>query len=201
VVDLLGITSISPGGSTQGGQTGGDMRKIITALALAALTLPVAAFTSASSSKSGSERFSGSLTGAPALANVTTYNLTFSGPVSTTGSISLGSGGNKKGDEHTIKTKAGNLVIVLDRNVGNGVANGNPTTCVFTDRITVPATIVGSKSTGSWAGATGNFGIIALFRATGPKLSSGKCNTSASAKPITSTAFSSFGGTGPVTVK
>lgn len=180
------------------------MRKIVSALTLAALALPVAAFSgfsAASSSTSGNERFSGSLTGAPALANVTTYNLTFSGPVSTTGSIALGSGGNKKGDQHTIKTKAGNLVIVLDRDVGNGVAKGNPTTCVFTDRITVPATIVGSKSTGSWAGATGNFGIVALFRATGPKLSNGKCNTSSSAKPITSTAFSSFAGTGPVTVK
>ena len=180
------------------------MRKIVTALAVAALTLPVAAFSSSSagsSSKSGTERFSGTLKGAPALANVTTYNLTFTGPIATTGSIALGSGGNKKGDEHTIKTKAGNLVIVLDRNVGNGTANGNPTTCVFTDRITVPSTIVGSKSTGSWAGATGNFGVVALFRATGPRLSNGKCNTSSTAKPITSTAFSSFAGTGPVTVK
>ncbi|HTV99625.1 MAG TPA: hypothetical protein VMF87_04945 [Streptosporangiaceae bacterium] len=180
------------------------MRKIVTALAVAALTLPVAAFSSSSagrSSTSGTERFSGVLRGAPALANVTTYTLTFSGPVSTTGTIALGSGGNKKGDQHTIKTKAGNLVIVLDRNVGNGTASGNPTTCVFTDRITVPTTIVGSKSTGSWAGATGNFGIVALFRATGPRLSNGKCNTSSTAKPITSTAFSSFAGTGPVTVK
>jgi len=180
------------------------MRKIVSALTLAALALPVAAFSGFSAgntSKSGNERFSGSLTGAAALANVTSYNLTFSGPVSTTGTISLGSGGNKKGDQHTLKTKAGNLVIVLDRDVGNGVAHGNPTTCVFTDRITVPATIVGSKSTGSWAGATGNFGIVALFRATGPKLSNGKCNTSSSAKPITSSAFSSFAGTGPVTVK
>jgi hypothetical protein len=180
------------------------MRKIVTALAVAALTLPVAAFSSSSaegSSKSGTERFSGTLKGAPALANVTTYTLTFTGPVSTTGTIALGSGGNKKGDEHTIKTKAGNLVIVLDRDVGNGAASGNPTTCVFTDRITVPSTIVGSKSTGSWAGATGNFSIVALFRATGPRLSNGKCNTSSTAKPITSTAFSSFAGTGPVTVK
>jgi hypothetical protein len=185
------------------------MRKIITALTLSALTLPVAAFSSASASAStsgtsgtsGTERFSGTLKGAPALAAVTTYNLTFSGPVSTTGTISLGSGGDKKGDQHTVKTKAGNLVIVLDRDVGNGGATGNPTTCVFTDRVTVPATIVGSKSTGSWAGATGNFGIVALFRATGPKLSNGKCDTSSNAKPITSTAFSSFAGTGPVTVK
>jgi len=180
------------------------MRKIVTALAVAALTLPVAAFSGfsgAGSSKSGNERFSGSLTGAPALANVTSYHLTFSGPVSTTGTISLGSGGNKKGDEHTLKTKAGNLVIVLDRDVGNGVVHANSTTCVFTDRITVPATIVGSKSTGSWAGATGKFGVVALFRATGPKLSNGKCNTSSSARPITSTAFSSFAGSGPVTVK
>jgi hypothetical protein len=180
------------------------MRKIVSALALAALALPAAAFSGFSAgntSKSGNERFSGSLTGAPALANVTTYNLTFSGPVSTTGTISLGSGGNKKGDQHTLKTKAGNLVIVLDRDVGNGAVRANPTTCVFTDRITVPATIVGSKSTGSWAGATGKFGIVALFRATGPKLSNGKCNTSSSARPITSTAFSSFAGTGPVTVK
>jgi hypothetical protein len=180
------------------------MRKIVSALTLAALTLPVAAisgFSFGNTSKSGNERFSGSLTGAPALANVTNYHLTFSGPISTTGTISLGSGGNKKGDQHTLKTKAGNLVIVLDRDVGNGSVHANSTTCVFTDRIAVPATIVGSKSTGSWAGATGKFGIVALFRATGPKQSNGKCNTSSSARPITSTAFSSFAGTGPVTVK
>jgi hypothetical protein len=177
------------------------MRKIISALALAAAGLGATAFSSHVGSTTGTERFSGVLTGAPALANVSTFHLTFSGPISTTGTITLGNTGNKKGDEHTLDTKAGKLVVVLDRNVGNGVASGNPTTCVFTDRITVPTTIVGSKSTGSWAGATGNFGVVALFRATGPKLSNGKCNTSSSAKPITSTAYSSFAGTGQVTVK
>jgi hypothetical protein len=177
------------------------MRKIITALTLAAAGLGAAAFSAHAGSTSGTERFSGVLTGAPALASTTTYHLTFTGPVSTTGTIALGSTGQNKGDEHTFDTRAGKLVVVLDRDVGNGVATGNPTTCVFTDRITVPVTIVGSKSTGSWAGATGSFGLAALFRATGPKLSNGTCNTSSSARPITSTAYSSFAGTGPVTVK
>ncbi len=177
------------------------MRKIVTALALAGVALPVAAFSGGSATKSGTERFSGTLAGAAALASVTTYHLTFSGPVSTTGTIALGSGGNEKGDQHTLDTKAGKLVVVLDRDVGTGVASENATTCVFTDKITVPVTIVGSKSTGSWSGATGNFGILAVFRATAPRLSDGKCNTSSSAKPITSTAYSSFAGTGPVTVK
>lgn len=177
------------------------MKKIITALALAAAGLGAAAFSTHAGTTSGTERFSGVLTGAPALASTTTYHLTFSGPVSTTGTIALGNTGNNKGDEHTFVTKAGHLVVMLDRAVGNGTATGNPTTCVVTDRVTVPVTIVGSKSTGSWAGATGSFGIAALFRATGPRLSNGKCNTSSSARPITSTAYSSFAGTGPVTVK
>jgi hypothetical protein len=177
------------------------MKKIITTLTLAAAGLGAAAFSTHAGTTSGTERFSGVLTGAPALANTTTYHLTFSGPVSTTGTVSLGNTGNNKGDDHTIDTKAGKLVVVLDRDVGNGVASGNPTTCVVTERVTVPVTIVGSKSTGSWAGSTGNFGIVALFRATGPKLSDGKCNTSSSARPIASTAYSSFTGTGPVTVK
>jgi len=177
------------------------MRKIISALTLAAAGLGAAAFSSHAAATSGTERFSGVLTGAPALASTSTFHLTFSGPVTTTGTVTLGSGGNKKGDEHTFDTKAGKLVIVLDRDVGNGVATGNPTTCQFTDKIAVPATIVGSKSTGSWAGATGNFTLAALLRATGPRLSNGKCNTSSSAKPITSTAYSSFAGAGPVTVK
>jgi hypothetical protein len=177
------------------------MRKIIMAVTVAMAGLGAAAFSNHAATTSGTEHFSGVLTGAPAMANTTTYHLTFSGPVSTTGTVSLGSTGNRKGDEHTFDTKAGKLVVVLDRDVGNGVASGNPATCVFTDRITVPVTVVGSKSTGSWAGATGNLGIVALFRATGPKLSNGKCNTSSSARPITSTAYSSFAGTGPVTVK
>jgi hypothetical protein len=177
------------------------MRKIISALALAAAGLGAAAFSSHAGGTTGTERFSGVLTGAAALASTSTYHLTFTGPVSTTGTITLGNTGNKKGDEHTFSTKAGRLVVVLDRNVGNGVASGNPTTCVFTDRISVPATIVGSKSTGSWAGATGNIAITALFRATGPKLSDGKCDTSSNAKPITSTAYAAFAGAGPVTVK
>jgi hypothetical protein len=177
------------------------MRKIIAALGLAAAGLGAAAFSSHASTTSGTERFSGVLTGAPALASTSTFRLTFSGPVSTSGIVTIGSGGNKKGDQHTFTTKAGNLVVVLDQNVGNGVTTGNPTTCVFSDRVTVPTTIVGSKSTGSWAGATGSFSIVALFRATAPKLSNGKCNTSSSAKPITSSAYSSFAGAGPVTVK
>src|ERR1019366_2683199 len=62
---------------------------------------------------SGAETCSGTVTGKAAVASSSTFALTFSGPVATTGTQTLSGNGPKKGQHHTFPTKAGNLVAVV----------------------------------------------------------------------------------------
>jgi len=133
------------------------------------------------------------------MANNPVFHLTFRGPVNTTATFPLGST-PQKGQAHTFKTAAGNFVIV------GGTASStqrllSTSTCRFEFSTIVPYTVSGDKSTGQFAGATGTGRAVVLFQGDLPKLSNGKCNTSTSAQPATSTVVSTFAAAGPLTLK
>ena len=174
------------------------MRKrkiIIPAVAIAGVAL--AACSSSTSTTSGTEHFSGVAHGQAALGNI--VQLTFTGPVDTTGTFNTSGTGPKPGQLAPFLTKAGTLMLKVDK-VPVNTQNGNPTTCVFTANTVVDYSVVGSKSTGKFKDATGSGKVTVVFSGTGPRLSNGKCNLSSSAQPIASTAYSSFVGAGPLSV-
>jgi len=167
---------------------------VVAALGIAGLA---AACSSSPSTTSGTEHFSSVLHGQAALGN--SFTLTYTGPVNTTGSFSTSGPAPTPGQEKAFDTKAGTLELKVDK-VPVNTQNGNPTTCAFKADTVVDYTVVGSKSTGKFAGASGSGTVTAIFTGTGPRLSNGKCNESNSAQPIASTAYASFVGAGPLTV-
>jgi hypothetical protein len=173
------------------------------AVALASLGLIAAACSSSPSTTSGTEHFSGIMTGKAALANNVSFPLKFTGPVTATGTFSTSGPAPKVGQHHTFKTSSGNLVAVVTAVPQSG--NGPPTPvnmakCQFASGTKVTFKVVPGESTGKFAGATGTGGKVnAQFTATLPKLSNGHCNESNSAQP-TAASFS-FTGAVPLTVK
>jgi hypothetical protein len=153
----------------------------------------------AAAQKSGTETISGKLTGQAALASNPVFHLTFRGPVNTTSAFPLGTA-PKKGQPDTIKTAAGNFVTISGT-TSTTTKLLSTSTCRVEFATTVPYTVSGTKSTGQFAGATGNGRIVVLFAGNLPKLSSGKCNTSATAIPNPSTVVATFTGAGPLTLK
>jgi hypothetical protein len=127
------------------------------------------------------------------------FHLTFRGPVNTTATNPLGNA-PKKGQTTTIKTAAGDFAIVT------GASSTiqkllSTSTCRVEFSTTVPYTVSGSKSTGQFAGATGNGHVLVVFMGDLPKLNNGRCNTSSTAQPKTSTVVATFTGAGPLTLK
>lgn len=153
----------------------------------------------ATAQKSGTETISGKLTGQAALASNPVFHLTFSGPVKTTATHPLGTA-PKKGQTTTIKTAAGDFAIVTGTSSTTEKLLST-STCRVEFSTTVPYTVSGSKSTGQFAGAAGHGRAAVLFAGDLPKLSNGKCNTSASAQPKTSTVVATFTAAGPLTLK
>ena len=119
---------------------------------------------------SGTETLTGTVTGAAAAkllnsnsnAGPAFPSLVFTGPVSTTikGPVGLG-GGNAKTATHTFVTPAGNFTVQHTAKT-NGQAQPTVTgksgsTCYFSlNGGTGTYTVIGSKSTGRFAGATGS---------------------------------------------
>lgn len=124
---------------------------------------------------SGTETLTATLTGAAAAKWLNSYSnaapsfasLVFTGPVDTTvsGPVSLGSG-NATTATHTFVTPAGNLTAQYTAKTSGGgqptVTGRSGTTCYFRlDGGTGTYTVLGSESTGRFAGATGH-GTYAL---------------------------------------
>jgi hypothetical protein len=154
----------------------------------------------AAAPKSGTEVIFGKLTGSAAMANNPTFRLTFTGPVATTGTIPLGSS-PKAGATHTFSTAAGDLAVTLDSAGKNTGSVKSTKTCLAVFSTTVPFTVDGAKSTGRFAGASGNGRAVVVFSGKLPKLSSGKCDESQNAAPSVSTAVATFTATTKLTVK
>jgi hypothetical protein len=149
---------------------------------------------------SGTEHGYGKITGAAAVANVSTFSVTYTGPVATTGTFNTSGPNPAKGQTHTFATKAGDLTLQVSGTPGNVQKSIGPaSSCGFEFGTTVPYTVTGG--TGKFAGATGHGTVVVTFTADLPKLANGKCNTSKSAQPIASTAVGVFSLSGPLTVK
>lgn len=148
----------------------------------------------------GPESISGTLHGAAALSNSGTLPVTFSGVVRTHGSVNLN--GNQKSKTHTVASKAGNLVVQ-----GTGYKHSSQTqntkTCRFTFTQTLTLTVLGGKSTGAFAGASGPGAAKIFFAAYAPRFTSGpkkgQCN--GNAQPLTKGAVASFLATAVLTVQ
>ena len=175
-------------------------KSVAAVVAAAAVTGLAVAACSSSSSTSGTEHFSSVLHGQATMGN--TIPLTYTGPVNTTGSFNAAGPGPKVGQERTFPTKAGTLELKVTKVPVNpqGTTTYNSTTCAGVSKTVVDYSVLGSKSTGKFKGATGSGVVTFIFSGTAPRLSNGKCNESSSVEPITSTAYLSFVGIGPLTV-
>ena len=148
---------------------------IVAAFAIAGLA---AGCGSTSSTKSGTETLSASITGSKAVAALESQSsnaplvfpeMTWAGVVSTTAhAVSLGGGGN--GGEHTFETLAGGFAVTHVKNPnGEGSASGPVNgVCAFKEATSGTYTVVPDKSTGSFKGATGHGDFALTFSGTGP---------------------------------
>ena len=173
---------------------------IVLSTGLAACSSSSSSTATAGAAKPGTEIGYGKLTGSAAMSNNPVFHLTFTGPVSTTGTIPLGAA-PKKGQSHTFTTGAGNLVVTL-RSAGTSTgALKSAQTCLFAYTTTVPYTVNSAHSTGKFAGAAGSGTAVAVFSGELPKLGNGKCNESQSAEPSAKTAAGTFTATTKLTLK
>jgi hypothetical protein len=167
-------------------------------------------------SMSGTETLTGTLTGAAAAKTLNSNSnvalslssIVFTGPVVTTitGPVSLG-GGNAKTATQTFVTPAGNFTVQHTAKT-NGQAQPTITgksgsTCYFTfNGGTGTYVVLGSKSTGKFAGATGS-GTYAITFAGAMDLRAGKttCSANNTGNVLAKGASLTFKASGPLTVK
>ena len=164
--------------------------------------------------KSGTETIIGTVTGAAVAiflnSNGSTLpsfpSLVFTGPVDTTisGPVNLG-GSTAKTSTQTFVTPAGNLTIQLTVKTNGGqptVIDKSGRTCYFTVSGIGSYTMVGSESTGKFAGATGS-GTYVLAIFVGANLLPGKttCSASNTGNVIAQGATIMFKASGPLTLK
>ena len=146
----------------------------ITVLLLAAAPA-LASTQQATSSVTGPEIVYGAVHGAAANADNPHIPLTFSGVVSTTApGFVLGGGA----DQHGLKTKAGTLFVQTGK--PTDIQSGNSRTCRETFTQYQTFNVLGSKSTGAFAGASGPGAVQVYSAAFAPRYTSGskkgQCN-------------------------
>ena len=147
----------------------------------------------AGQARSGPEVIAGAVHGAKALVNATVFPLRWQGLVRTHSVIKLGGGGPHKGSFKTLRSPAGNLTVMVTGKP-HGSQSFDPKSCRFTFAQDIPLTVVGSKSSGAFAGASGPAAVQVSFGATAPRFKSGpkkgQCNPKG--KPIGKTAVARF---------
>jgi hypothetical protein len=120
--------------------------------------------------------------------------------VRTQGSVKLN--GPSKSKTHTVASKAGNL-LVEGTGYKHSTQTQNSKTCRFTFTQTLTFTVLGGKSTGAFAGASGPGAVKIFFAAYEPRFTTGKdkgqCN--GNAQPLAKGAVASFLATLVLTVK
>jgi hypothetical protein len=142
----------------------------------------------------GPEVISGTVHGKAALANTTRIPLRWRGLVTTKSVVNLGGGGGPhKGAVKTLTSPAGNLTVTVSSKPTQS-QSFNTKTCRFSFAQDIPVSVLGSKSTGAFAGASGPGAVQVQFGATGPRYKSGpkkgQCNPKG--KPIAKTAEANF---------
>jgi hypothetical protein len=188
------------------------MRKIMRLVpVLAAAALAAACGSTGTSTSTGTETFtSAPLSYAQLMTSKsTTFRLTWSGPVSATGTFSTGSGQPAPGQPHVFLTSKGIMVALITAVPEN---KGNGSTPVTLDRAAcryggvTRVDFIVTGGTGSWAGATGPGSVTADFAFTMPRFTTGahkgQCNLSNSAQPLRSPApAASFNGSVRLTLQ
>jgi len=158
-----------------------------------ALVAGTSALASASGSVTGPEVIAGTVHGNAALAKAPTIPLAWYGLVSTHSTINLGGKGPHKGNVKTFPSPAGNLTLMVTSTPTSSNAF-NPSTCRFSFTQEIVVTVVGSKSTGAFYGASGPGAVQVSFAATAPRFTSGpskgKCNPKG--RPIAKGASATF---------
>ncbi len=154
-----------------------------------AATPALASSHAGATTRTGPEVISGMVTGKAALVKAPKIPLTFAGLVAARGVISLGSSTSKT---HTLPSSAGKLTVL-----GTGTQTSqvvNKKTCHFTFTQDVTYTVIGSKSTGAFAGASGPGAVQISFAAFEPRFTSGphKGQCDGNAPPLVKGAVASF---------
>jgi hypothetical protein len=156
----------------------------------------------AAKSITGPEVIAGTVHGKKALANAPVMSLKLTGVVAAHSSINLGGSGPGPGSTKTFKTSAGKLTVKITAKQQT-TQSLNPRTCLETFANYVVVSVVGGKSTGAFAGASGPGAAQIFFRATAPRFTSGphkgQCNPNG--QPKAKGAFASFLGSLVVTTK
>ena len=165
--------------------------------------------------KSGTETITGTVTGAAAANWVNSGgktqlqlpSLVFTGPVDTTitGPGARLDSGTAKTSTHTFVTPAGNLTLQRTSSTSESplaVTGHSGSTCYFKETGTYSYTVVGSHSTGKFAGATGS-GTITNTLVLGADLLPGKTTCSADnvGNVAAKGASITFKASGPLTLK
>lgn len=161
----------------------GTMAAAGAAALMLAVPSALAATHHAAASVTGPEVLSGSVQGQAALANAPHIPLTLQGvvPTSAPGFVL----GHSHSTTHTVKTKAGNLVVQQTGKPAHSQSI-NKKTCrvAFTQDLTI--SVLGSQSTGAFAGASGPGAVQVYFSAILPRYTSGpkkgQCNPSGAPK-------------------
>jgi hypothetical protein len=164
--------------------------------------------------RSGTETITAALTGAPAVSYLDSGgaappsfpSVVFAGVVNTTirGPVTLGRS-TAKTATHTFVTPAGNLTIRRTRKTRNTAlapAGRSGRTCYFTASSTGVYTVVGSQSTGEFAGAAGG-GTYLTRVVVGADLQPGRttCSVSSAGTVVAKGSSITYRASGPLTVK
>jgi len=167
------------------------MKKMALAIPAAGIALLAMAGCSSSSSTPGPETFAGSVSGKAAVAKTVKMPLTWSGPVAATSTFVLTP--PAKGQKRTFVTSAGKMVAEVTAKPVNSTT-GPGKDCLVRQVTTVSFKVLGSESTGKFAGDAGTGKVVVEFQGDLPKLGSGKCDMSQNAEPVTATAVTTFDG-------
>jgi hypothetical protein len=202
----------------------GIMRKLAGLAGAIALAAAVGACSSSGSStsatatatpKPGTETITATLTGAPAASYFNSGGATppsfpsvvFAGVVNTTirGPVTLGPSTTATTVTYTFVTPAGNLTIRRTQKTRDNQlapAGHSGSTCYFTASSTGVYTVVGSRSTGKFAGATGG-GTYVTTVAVGADLLPGRttCSLDSAGTVIAQGTSITYRASGPLTVK
>ena len=143
----------------------------------------------------GPEVAYGAVYGKPATANNPVIPVAWRGLVNAYGVFSPSGPAPKKGQRHTFTTSAGNLAVVVTAKPTN-TQSINIKACHFAFTTYVVFAVVGSKSTGEFAGTSGPGAVKVYFAGYGPRYTSGpkkgQCNTSPNAPELAKGAVASF---------
>lgn len=174
----------------------------VASVALAGAPALASSHASTGKARTGPEVIFGAVHGRAALVNAPVIPLRLRGVVNTRSVVNLGGKGPHKGDTKTLRTGAGKLTIMVTRRPQN-THSLNPKTCRISFGTDIRLTVVGSRSTGAFAGASGPGAVQVSFGATAPRFKSGpkkgKCNFHG--RPKTKGAVATFLGSLVLTVR